>query len=169
MPRKSDTYIENDALESPTATVEESGAANGDEEEEVSDGMVIDLITGETIKLNEKESIRQEEERRLLEEFGYEALEPGKRRDLIRRDMGLKGTQSNKKKKFPLVVLREQRPGQKAVDASRIYILFDIQLKKKAEDTKFGSEALAEQLRDIPGAEYGVWTNGTDRVVYFKR
>ena len=54
-------------------------------------------------------------------------------------------------------------------DAERIFILFDIQpAKTKTEDSKKGAEILAEFLRDTPAAEFAVWTNGTDRVVYWK-
>ena len=143
-----------------------SGIYGSKDEEEISEGLIVDLITGETIKLNEKESIRQEEERKLLEELGYEDVDY---KDLIRRDISIKPLQAKRTKKFPLVVLREVKQGARTTLGDRVYILFDIQPNKKAEDAKNGAEVLAELLRDIPSAEYAVWTNGTDRVVYFKR
>lgn len=129
------------------------------------DGHVIDLVSGESVKLSEIERIRQEEERKLLEEFGY----PGDRKkDLIRLDLWVKPKQL-KKRKFPLVVLRNGNGAAGTAIENRIYILIDIQKPKtKREDTKSGTDALAELLRDTPSAEYAVWTNGTDREVFWK-
>ena len=155
-----------DLLEEQDDNIAERSGSYRTDEEEIGSGMIVDLITGETIKLNDKEAIRQEEERKLLEEFGYEQVDY---KDLIRRDLSIKPMQSNRSKKFPLVVLRETGKGGKADPTQRAFILFDIQPNKKSDDTKFGSEVLAELLRDIPSAEYAVWTNGTDRVVYYKK
>lgn len=135
------------------------------EEDETPDGMVLDLITAETVKLNDKESIRQEEERKLLEELGYDQADY---RDLIRLNLSITPAQS-KARRFPLVVLHQPRPNDGRGLAQRAYILFDIQPAKKADDSKSGADALAEVLRDCPSAEYAVWTNGTDRVVWFKQ
>jgi type I restriction enzyme M protein len=152
-----ETVIETDATEA-TAT-------EGDDVELQEDGQVVDLVTGEPVKLSEVEKIRQEEERKLLEEFGY----PGeKKKDLIRLDVWVKPKQL-KKRKFPLVVLRNGNGSAGTALDSRVYILIDIQKPKtKREDTKGGTDALAEFLRDTPHAEYAVWTNGTDREVFWK-
>lgn len=147
-------------------SVAEPTAEYGADEEEVSDGMIVDLITGETIKLNDKELIRQEEERKLLEEFGYEDADY---KDLIHRDVSIKPRQANRAKKFPLVVLHPPKKGESSAPGDRPYIIFDIQPKKKADDSKVGAEALADLLKDIPKAAFAVWTNGTDRVVYYKK
>lgn len=154
--------VDTDADE--TDSIEDSRGGYDAEDAEVPDGMVLDLITGEHVKLSEKESIRQEEERKLLEELGYEAADY---RDLIRLNLKIKPSQS-KARTFPLVVLHQPRPGESLAPAARVYILFDIQPGKKAEDTKSGAEVLGEILREVPSAEYAVWTNGTDRVVWFK-
>ncbi len=148
-----------------TDGVEEGRSGYQGDEEETPDGMVLDLITGATVKLNDKESIRQEEERKLLEELGYEQADY---RDLLRINVSIKPAQSPSKR-FPLVVLHQPGPNESRGLAQRAYILFDIQPAKKADDSKAGAEALAEVLRDIPSAEYAVWTNGTDRVVWFKQ
>ncbi len=159
--------IENDELdENGDNLSEEFDTINNADEEEITDGMIVDLITGQIIKLNDKELIRQEEERKLLEEFGYEKAEF---KDLIRRDISIKPRQSNRAKKFPLVVLHPVKKGGSDKAAERPYILFDLQPKKKPEDTKVGAEALADVLRDIPTAVFAVWTNGTDREVFFKK
>ena len=131
-------------------------------EYELESGQVVDLITGEGVKLTDLEQIRQEEERKLLEEFGYPATQ---RRDLIRLNFRVQPRQL-KARRLPLVVLR---PGKEMPDEERAYILVDIHKPKtKAEDSKKGAEILAELLRDTPKAEFAVWTNGTDRVVYWK-
>lgn len=146
--------------------IEEQAAISedaADELEQLDDGQVIDLITGEAVKLNDIELIIQEEQRKLLEEFGYPEETKA---DLIRRKFRVRPKQL-KAKAFPLVVLRSEK--SEADEQDRIYILIDIQQPKtKAEDTKKGSEVLAEFLRDTPSADYAVWTNGTDRVVYWK-
>lgn len=140
---------------------------NGDAAESIAfeETHVVDLITGEKVKLDETELIRQEEQRKLLEEFGY----PEKQKaDLIRRNYRVKPKQL-KARRLSLVVFRRVVTGKVATDDERVYILIDIQKPKiKAEDSKRGCEALAELLRDTPAAEYAVWTNGTDRVVYWK-
>lgn len=168
MPKKEeDAYPEIGPLGLQEGDLAAEGASSyGEDEEEVSDGMIVDLITGETIKLTDNELVRQEEERKLLEEFGYEDADY---KDLIRRDVSIKPKQAARSKKFPLVVLHQKKSGQGDSPADRPYVLFDIQPKKKPEDTKAGAEALAELLRDVPTAQFAVWTNGTDRVVYFKR
>lgn len=143
----------------------EAAGTDGEEVELQEDGQVVDLITGQPVKLSEFEKIRQEEERKLLEEFGYPAA---KKQDLIRLDVWVKPKQL-KKRKFPLVVLRNGNGSAGAALDSRTYILIDIQKPKtKREDTKGGTDALAEFLRDTPHAEYAVWTNGTDREVFWK-
>lgn len=146
--------------------VSEPAAGFGaDDDSELEEGFILDLITGEQVKLNELEQIRQEEERKLLEEFGY-PLE--QKVDLIRKDLRIKPRQL-KPRKFPLAVLRPATKAGQAVD-ERVYILIDIQKPKtKAEDSRKGAEVLAEHLRDIASAEFAVWTNGTDRVVYWKQ
>lgn len=129
----------------------------------VETGQVVDLITGELVKLTDLEQVRQEEERKLLEEFGYPE---DRKRELIRVGMRIK-PRTLKPRSFPLVVLRP-KVGSEA-DEDRTYILIDIQKPKvKADDSKKGSDTLAEFLRDTPKAEFAVWTNGTDRVVYWK-
>ena len=141
----------------------ESAIAHNDEGQ-LEEGQVIDIVTGQPVKLNEKEQVRQEEQRKLLEEFGYPA---DSKSDLIRRDVRVKPRQL-KARTFPLVVLRPKSAAA-TKDAERIFILFDIQpAKTKTEDSKKGAEILAEFLRDTPAAEFAVWTNGTDRVVYWK-
>jgi type I restriction enzyme M protein len=141
-----------------------TGTPYGEIEDEVSDGQIVDLITGEAIKLDEKESARQEEERKLLEEFGYEKADF---RDLIRRDVRVRPVQL-KARRFPLVVLRD---GDKGKDpAGRLLALIDIlPAKTKPDDSAKGVDALAGFLCDTPGAEYAVWTNGTERLVYWKK
>lgn len=147
-------------------TVAEPVAGYGvDDDAEVEEGLIVDLITGEQVKLNELEQVRQEEERKLLEEFGYPL---GQKADLVRKDVRIKPRQL-KPRKFSLVVLRPATGAHLALD-KRLYILIDIQKPKtKAEDSKKGAEVVAEYLRDTASAEFAVWTNGTDRVVYWKQ
>jgi|WetSurMetagenome_2_1015567.scaffolds.fasta_scaffold34060_2 type I restriction enzyme M protein len=149
--------------------VEEEGVADVTEtesagsEDELEAGHVVDLITGEGVKLSELEQIRQEEERKLLEEFGYPVPE---KKDLIRLDHRVQPRQL-KARRFSLVVLRPKIGDEP--DEERISILIDIQKPKtKAEDSKKGAELTAEYLRDTPKAEFAVWTNGKDRIVYWK-
>ncbi len=124
---------------------------------------MVDLVTGGPVKLTDVEQIRQEEERKLLEEFRYPT---DRKRDLIRLDVRVKAKQL-KGRRFPLVVLSGSDSA--AAIESRTYILIDIQKPKiKREDPKAGSDQLAEFLRDTPTAEYAVWTNGTDRDVFWK-
>jgi type I restriction enzyme M protein len=132
------------------------------EEEQSDQGQILDLVTGETIALSPKEQVRQEEERKLIEEFGY----PPK--DTIRRDFQVHPKQL-KTRRLPLVVLRPSLLGNSKPEGERLYILIDIQPEKiRADDPKKGAELLAELLRDTPNAEFAVWTNSTERLVYWK-
>lgn len=144
--------------ESTDISAEEPGA-----EYEAEAGQVIDLVTGQAVKLTELEQSRQEEERKLLEEFGYPMEQ---RADLIRVDYRVRPKQL-KARRVPLVVMRPAPEG--TPDEDRIHIIIDIHKPKtKADDEKKGAEQTAEYLRDTPKAEFAVWTNGTDRVVYWK-
>lgn len=162
MAKKAKTTDANtSAVEDSVADMNGVDEAGGEDELEA--GHVVDLITGEGVKLSDLEQIRQEEERKLLEEFGYPATE---KKDLIRLDLRVQPRQL-KARRFSLVVLRPKVANE--LDEDRIAILIDIQKPKtKAEDSKKGAELTAEYLRDTPKSEFAVWTNGTDRIVYWK-
>jgi len=148
-----------------TADPEIAEVIGADEEPEADEGQVVDLITGKPVKLTSKEAVRQEEERKLLEEFGYPESE---KQDLIRLDFRVK-PQQGKARRLPLVVLRPVGNGGSTKPEDRLYILIDIQPEKtRLDDPKNGSESLAELLRDTPNAEFAVWTNGTERIVWWK-
>jgi type I restriction enzyme M protein len=163
--RSDDEILELEEGLEPESSDTEPGEGEAADTAALEESRVVDLITGEKVKLDETELIRQEEQRKLLEEFGY----PNKlKADLIRRNFRVRPKQL-KARRLSLVVLRPIITGKVATDDDRVYILIDIQKPKtKAEDTKKGCEVLAELLRDTPAAEYAVWTNGTDRVVYWK-
>lgn len=151
------------SIEADTLVNDVDVEADGDDATQ-EQGRVPDLVTGKPVRLNDQEQIRQEEQRKLIEEFGYPEREKA---DLIRRDVRVKPRQL-RPRKFPLVVLRP-RTAAASDDAGRVYILIEIQKPKtKAEDSKRGAELLAEFLRDTPAAEFAVWTNGTNRIVYWK-
>lgn len=161
MPRRPDDHDEDQLLDDAPEGVAEDSADFGGEDA----GVLTDLITGEPIKLSEAELLRQEEERKLLEEFGYDQADY---RDLIRRDVRVKPGQ-DKARKFPLVILRAATSSGAEDVASRLQVLIEIVPKKtKVEDSKKGADVLAEFLKDTPKAEYAVWTNGTERVVWWK-
>jgi type I restriction enzyme M protein len=70
---------------------------------------------------------------------------------------------------LPLAVLRPVVSVGSEKPEHRVYILIDIQPEKtRLDDPKNGSDALAEILRDTPHAEFAVWTNGTERIVWWK-
>ena len=117
------------------------------DEPRVDERQVVDIVTGQPVKLNAQEQIRQEEQRKLLEEFGYP---DDTKADRIRRDFRVRPKQL-RTKRCPLVVLGPKVSADQK-DADRAFILFDIQPPKtKAEDGKKGAEILAEILRDTPG------------------
>src|SRR5215471_11528509 len=102
---------------------DETNAGNGDATESTAleESQVVDLITGDKVKLDEMELIRQEEQRKLLEEFGY----PEKQKaDLIRRNYRVKPKQL-KARKLSLVVFSPIVTGKTATDEERVYILID--------------------------------------------
>lgn len=152
-------------LEDDKIVEETADPGSNDEEAELEEGFIVDLITGDHVKLNELEQIRQEEERKLLEEFDYPQQ---LKTDLIRKDFRIKPRQL-KPRRFALVVFRTATNAEQPTE-KRVYILIDVQKPKtKADDSKKGAEIVAEYLRDTPSAEFAVWTNGTDRVVYWKQ
>jgi type I restriction enzyme M protein len=165
MRKKNTKTAPQEPEENGPVVVDADAAAGTDEEVEVDEGQVVDLITGEPVKLTPKEEIRQEEERKLLEEFSYPEQH---KEDLIRINFSVK-PQQGKARRLPLVVLRPATNGSSATPEDRVYILIDIEAEKtRADDPKNGSESLAELLRDTAGAEFAVWTNGTERIVYWK-
>lgn len=162
MPKRTDEE-DDDLLLDDVEHLAEPGVEYGDEAQETAG--LTDLVSGEAIKVNEAELLRQEEERKLLEEFGYDQADY---RDLIRRGISVKPGQ-DKARKFPLVVLRPPNGVKVNEMLKRLYILIDIVPKKtKPEDSKKGADALAEFLKDTAHAEYAVWTNGTERIVWWK-
>lgn len=159
------TKTAGDVVANSADPTEETLTASSEEEGEIGEGQVVDLITGTPVKLTAKELIRQEEERKLLEEFNYPEAQ---KKDLIRLDFRLK-PQQGKPRRVPLVVLRPPANGSSAKAEDRVLILIDVQPEKtKLDDPKKGSEVLAELLRDTPNAEFAVWTNGTERIVWWK-
>jgi len=101
----------DEELELSVDAAESIPAANGDEDSEMDEGQVVDLITGAPVKLSPKESIRQEEERKLLEEFGYPEQQ---KKDLIRLDFRVK-PQQGKPRRLPLAVLRPAARAQRCI------------------------------------------------------
>ncbi|MBK6603362.1 MAG: hypothetical protein IPG28_17860 [Betaproteobacteria bacterium] len=127
-PRQDDKNLQ----EGEPQSSEVLGADEPETEYELESGQVVDLITGEGVKLTDLEQIRQEEERKLLEEFGYPAAQ---RRDLIRLNFRVQPRQL-KARRLPLAILR---PGKEMPDEERAYILVDIHRPKtKAEDSEEG-------------------------------
>lgn len=142
------------------------GATVDNDEPAMENGQITDLVTGDPVRLSHQEQLRQEEERKLLEDFGYPE---DRKTDLIRRELRVK-PRSLAARKFPLVVLRPKANGNGNKAEDRVYILIDIQKSKtKSDDSKKGVDVLAEFLKDTPNAEFAVWTNGTERLVYWKQ
>ena len=148
-----------EAQDATSTTVDESAPE---------EGQVLDLITGLTVKLTNQEQLRQEEERKLLEDFAYPQ---DQKQDLIRTNLRIK-PRTLKPRKFPLVVLRPKKNAGDETETieERIHILIDIEKPKiKPDDLKRGADILSEFLRDTPNADFAVWTNGTERLVYWKQ
>jgi type I restriction enzyme M protein len=122
----------------------------------LAEGYLTDLVTGQPKKETDIERIRQNFERTLIEEYFCTAEDIGV-------DVQLRG--DNVRRKFGLVVYNVEQ--ERSQDSIRIVI--DIaDPKKKQTDKRGGVEDLRSALIACENAEFGVWTNGVDRIVIQK-
>lgn len=123
---------------------------------ELAEGYLTDLVTGQPKKETDVEKIRQNFERTLIEEYFYTAEDIGV-------DVQLRG--HNARRKFGLVVYNADQERSQG----SIRIVIDIaDPNKKQTDKKGGVEDLRSALIACENTEFGVWTNGVDRIVIQK-
>ncbi|MDP9201842.1 MAG: N-6 DNA methylase [Gemmatimonadota bacterium] len=129
---------------------------------QVADGKIIDFIDGKLRSDNELEQIRQNFERTLIEEYGFD-------KDDVTVDFRLRVQDgaSTVARKIALAILRS---GAKEKNQDDISIL--IQVAKPATqpaDTKNGASELEKCLMACPNAEFACWTNGVETIYFEKK
>jgi type I restriction enzyme M protein len=126
-------------------------------QQEISDGKIVDYITGSWVKESEVEQVRQNFERTLVEEYNYTVSE-------IRVDFKIKVWEGDKQKvkKAPLVVVKEGTEDP--------YILILVaNPKSNPTDKSGGTTELEQWMVDISSAEFGCWTNGIETLFFQKK
>jgi type I restriction enzyme M protein len=129
---------------------------------EIPAGKIADFVTGKLCLDNEFEQIRQNFERTLIEEYGYE------RSDLA-VDVRVKTQDGSRAatKKISLVVYKT---GIDTRTADDIYIVIQIvKPNSQPTDSTGGTDDLERLLIACPKAEFGCWTNGVENLYFQKK
>jgi type I restriction enzyme M protein len=117
-------------------------------------GELIDFITGKSVKDRPEEHVRQNWERTLVFEYGYQKPD-------IEPEFDIKSGAA--KRRVDIAVFHEGHPHAQ----ENIYIIVETKRAKVSpQDKKEGVDQLATYLSDCPNAEFGVWTNGIERICY---
>lgn len=124
----------------------------------VPDGFLPDFLTGEFVRDNPEEYVRQNLERALVEQYGYAI---GDCVPEFKIKVG-----SSRRRSVDIVVFSDGAPHLQ----ENIYIIVEC---KKANtnpgDRKEGIDQLKSYLSASLNARYGLWTNGTERFCIAKR
>ena len=133
-------------------TIDKNG--NSISEEEIPKDIVIDFITGKKLKLTEEEKVRQNFERVLVKDYGYN-------KNLMDIEFPIqRGSKGKKPERADIVIFKDNK--QKTQD--NIYILVETKQPKKKE----GLMQLKTYLTATT-AEFGIWTNGTKEIIYLQK
>lgn len=121
-------------------------------------GRVLDFIDGSTQRLETPEEyVRQEIAKSLVREYGYP-------RDSIRVEYGIKS--GSKKPRLDLAIFEA---GSASSQATVRLIVECKSFKVKPSDKGDGIGQLQSYLASCINAEYGMWTNGLERLCFRKR
>jgi type I restriction enzyme M protein len=129
---------------------------------EIPEGKLVDFIDGKLRADNEIERIRQNFERTLLEEYGYERAEIGV-------DVRVKVPEGSRTvpKKAALVVYH---PGAATRTDDDIYIVTHIaRPNTQPADSTSGTDDLERMLIACKRAQFACWTNGIEAVYFQKK
>lgn len=122
----------------------------------VPQGMIVDFVTKELRKDSPEEYIRQNFEKALHLEYGFDLEEMG-----VEFPVRL----GSQKKRVDICIFKDAE--EKTQESIRIIV----ETKKpsiSANDKKNGIDQLKSYLSACVNAEFGIWTNGVDRVVYYR-
>jgi type I restriction enzyme M protein len=129
----------------------------GGEIEVVPDGKVIDFIDGKLRNDTPEEYVRQNVERSLVLEYLYP-------RDYIRVEYGIKS--GSRRPRADIVIFHDP---EKIEQAGARIICETKQKNVKPSDKKEGVGQLHSYMANCPNCEYGLWTNGVDRLCFAKK
>lgn len=125
--------------------------------ESVPEGKVVDFLTGKHVRDTEEEKVRQNLERALVLQYGYDKADC---RPEVRIAFG------SSKPRVDVVVWHSGADHQQET----AYLL--VECKKPSQDPgakKDGVEQLKSYMAACLNARYGLWTNGTERYCFAKR
>jgi type I restriction enzyme M protein len=134
-------------------------AVSGDavEVEVVPDGKVIDFIDGKLRNETPEEYVRQNVERSLVLEYKYP-------REEMRVEYGIKSGSRRPRCDIALFHSADK------IDQSGVRIVVETKSRQtKPDDKKDGVGQLHSYMSDCPNSEYGLWTNGIERLCYAKK
>lgn len=122
----------------------------------IPDGKTIDYLTGKFVRDTPEEYVRQNIEKALVQQYGYEA------KDIV-SEYPIKVGSS--KKRVDIVVFEAGRPQAQETT----YILIETKRSDiDRDDKKDGVGQLKSYMAACLNARYGLWTNGTDRACFEK-
>jgi type I restriction enzyme M protein len=117
-------------------------------------GELIDFITGDPVKDRPEEHVRQNWERTLVFEYGYQKGD-------IEPEFRIRSGAANRR--IDIAVFHEGYTHEQG----NIRIIVETKRAKiSPQDKKEGVDQLGSYLSDCPNAEFGVWTNGIERICY---
>jgi type I restriction enzyme M protein len=117
-------------------------------------GELIDFITGKPVRDKPEEHVRQNWERTLVFEYGYQ-------KDDIEPEFSIKSGAA--RRGVDIAVFHEGYAHQQG----NIHIIVETKRAKiSPQDKKEGVAQLQTYLSGCPNAEFGVWTNGIERLCY---
>ncbi|MCW2980916.1 MAG: methylase [Solirubrobacterales bacterium] len=125
--------------------------------EVVPDGKVIDFVDGKLRQETPEEYVRQNVERSVVLEYGYP-------RDEIRIEFGIKS--GSRRPRADIVIFHSAEQA----DQAGVRIVVETKSRQtKPADKKDGIGQLHSYMANCPNAEYGLWTNGIERLCFTKK
>lgn len=130
---------------------------DGEEVEVVPDGKVIDFIDGKLRGDTPEEYVRQNVERSLVLEYKYP-------REEMRVEYGIKS--GSRRPRCDIAIFHSSEK----INQAGVRIIIETKSRKtKPDDKKDGVGQLHSYMANCPNSEYGLWTNGIERLCYAKK
>ncbi len=125
--------------------------------EVVPDGKVIDFVDGKLRNDTPEEYVRQNVERSLVLEYQYP-------RELIRVEYAIKA--GSRRPRLDVAIFH----GEEQIEQGAVRIIYETKKPgTKPEDPNNGVGTLHSYMANCANCEYGVWTNGTERLCYARK
>ena len=150
----SDPEVEPAEAETEVVT---TAVIDAEQVEVVPDGKIIDFIDGKLRRETPEEYVRQNVERSLVLEYKYP-------REHMRVEYGIKS--GSRRPRCDIAIFRSADK----IDQAAVRIIIETKSRQtKPDDKKDGVGQLQSYMANCPNSEYGLWTNGIERLCYAKK